>query len=45
MEGGLIGTVVHIAEDRVTIKSGDTRVVVSKTKIARIISGTADAPA
>ena len=45
MEGGLIGTVVHIAEDRVTIKSGDTRVVVSKTKIARIMTGTTDAAA
>ena len=35
-EGGLIGTVVHIAEDNVTVKSGDTRVVVLRGKIARV---------
>ena len=41
-EGGIIGTVVHIAEDRVTIKSGESRLIVSKTKISRIVTGTAD---
>ena len=35
-EGGLIGTVVHIAEDNVTVKSGDTRVIVLRGKIARV---------
>jgi preprotein translocase subunit YajC len=39
-EGGLIGTVVHIADDRVTIKSADARLVVSKLKIARVIPTT-----
>ncbi|CAN5822599.1 hypothetical protein BH23GEM9_BH23GEM9_24470 [soil metagenome] len=42
-EGGIIGTVVHLAEDRVTIKSGEnTRIVIARAKIARIMdsSGT-----
>ncbi|MEO5511387.1 MAG: preprotein translocase subunit YajC [Longimicrobiales bacterium] len=39
-EGGLIGTVVHIAEDRVTLKSADARVVISKMKIARVFTAT-----
>lgn len=39
-EGGVIGTVVHIADDRVTIKSADARIVVAKLKIARVIPTT-----
>ena len=35
-EGGLVGTVVHIADDNVTVKTGDTRVVVLRGKIARV---------
>lgn len=39
-EGGLIGTVVHIEEDRVTLRTGEnTRVVVLRAKIAKILSG------
>jgi preprotein translocase subunit YajC len=42
-EGGIIGTVVHMTDDRVTLKSGEnTRVVVARSKIARIVSGTAE---
>jgi preprotein translocase subunit YajC len=38
-EGGLIGEVVHMKEDRVTIKTAEnTRVVVARTKIARVLS-------
>lgn len=38
-EGGIIGSVVHLTEDRVTIKSGEnTRVVVARPKIARVLS-------
>ena len=38
-EGGIIGNIVHMTDDRVTLKSGEnTRVVVSRTKIARIIT-------
>ena len=40
-EGGLIGTVVHIQDERVTIKSGDTRVVVMRAKIARVLTSDA----
>jgi preprotein translocase subunit YajC len=39
-EGGLIGTVVHIADDRVTLRTAEsTRVVVLRAKIARVLSG------
>ena len=35
--GGIIGTVVHAQEDRVTIKTGEnTRVVVERARIARL---------
>jgi preprotein translocase subunit YajC len=41
-EGGIIGTVVHLAEDRITLKSGEnTRVVVARAKIARVLSAPA----
>lgn len=37
-EGGIIGTVVHIKDERVTIKSAEsTRLVVARGKIARVI--------
>src|SRR4051812_17310448 len=40
-DGGIIGTVVHIAEDRVTIKSAEnTRLVVLRSKISKVF-GTA----
>ena len=35
-EGGIVGSVVHIAEEQVTIKTGDTRIVVMRGKIARV---------
>ncbi len=35
-EGGILGQVVHLKEDRVTIKSGDTRLEVARAKIARV---------
>jgi len=50
--GGLVGEVVHIKEtvqdgaarrtmdDRVTIKSGESRVVVERGRIAKILAGT-----
>ena len=38
-EGGLIGTIVHLTDDRATLKSGDnTRIVVARVKIARIFT-------
>jgi preprotein translocase subunit YajC len=41
-DGGIIGTVVHLSDDRVTLKSGEnTRLVVARGKIARILGNTA----
>jgi preprotein translocase subunit YajC len=38
-EGGIIGSVVHITDDRVTVKTGEnTRIVVARAKVARILS-------
>lgn len=45
--GGVIGEVVHIAvtgqdaaklDDRITIKSGDTRLIIERGRIARVVS-------
>ena len=37
--GGIIGTVVHAQDDRLTIKSGEnTRIVVERARIARVLS-------
>ncbi|MDQ6611076.1 MAG: preprotein translocase subunit YajC [Gemmatimonadota bacterium] len=53
--GGVVGEVVHIAqqskdgapvvtmEDRVTIKSADSRMVIERGKITRVVSGSAGA--
>ena len=35
--GGIIGTVVHAAEDRLTIKTGDTRLVVMRGRVAQVV--------
>ncbi len=37
-EGGILGEVVHLAEDRVTVKSAESRVVVARAKIARVMT-------
>jgi preprotein translocase subunit YajC len=38
--GGIIGTVVHVQDDRLTIKTGEnTRLVVERGRIARVITG------
>lgn len=38
-EGGIIGSVVHLAEDRITLKTAEnTRLVVARQKIARVLS-------
>lgn len=43
-EGGILGEVVHLKEDRVTVKTaGDTRVEVARTKIARVFRAQAEA--
>lgn len=41
-EGGILGSVVHLTEDRVTIKTAEnTRIVVARPKIARVFSAAA----
>jgi preprotein translocase subunit YajC len=53
--GGIVGEVVHIREsskdgggnrldDRITIKSGESKLVVERGRIARITGGTTSAP-
>jgi len=43
-EGGIIGSVIHLTDDRLTIRTGDnTRVVVARGKIARVVG--AETPA
>jgi preprotein translocase subunit YajC len=38
-DGGIIGTIIHIADDRVTIKTAEsTKIVVARQKIARVFS-------
>ncbi len=38
--GGIIGTVVHVQDDRLTIKTGEnTRLVVERGRIARVVTG------
>jgi preprotein translocase subunit YajC len=44
-DGGIIGTIVHIADDRVTIRTGEnTRIVVARAKIGRKLVETAAEP-
>ena len=35
--GGIIATVVHIKDDRVTVQSGESRFIVERTKIATVV--------
>jgi preprotein translocase subunit YajC len=35
--GGLIGRVVHVDESRLTLKTGDTRVVVDRARVAAVL--------
>lgn len=34
--GGIVGEIVHLTNDVVTIKSGDTRIEVERSKIGRV---------
>ena len=44
--GGIVGSVVHIKDDRVTIQSGEARLLVERSKITRVVSPRAEeAPA
>ena len=38
-DGGIIGSVVHMTDDRVTIKTAEnTRIVIARPKIARVVT-------
>jgi preprotein translocase subunit YajC len=40
-DGGIIGEVVHIKDDRITLKTAEnTRIVVARPKIARVFTAT-----
>lgn len=41
--GGIVGTVVHAAEDRLTLRTGDTRVVVMRGRVAHVLADPAHA--
>ena len=37
--GGIIGEVVHIKDNQITLKSGESRLVVQRERVADILSG------
>jgi preprotein translocase subunit YajC len=39
--GGLVGEVIHIKDNQVTIKSGEARMVITRTSVASITNRTA----
>ncbi|MCG8466810.1 MAG: preprotein translocase subunit YajC [Gemmatimonadetes bacterium] len=34
--GGIVGTIVHLTDDRITIKTGDTKIEVERSKIGSV---------
>jgi preprotein translocase subunit YajC len=36
--GGIIGEIVQLKDDQVTLKSGDSRVIVERARIARLLN-------
>ena len=38
--GGIIGEVVHLKDDQVTLKSGESRLVIQRDRVADILGGT-----
>ncbi len=36
--GGVVGEVVHVKEDRLTIKSGDTRLIILRDRVSEVLS-------
>jgi preprotein translocase subunit YajC len=38
--GGIVGKIIHLSEDRVTIKTaGDTRLEIERSKVGRLVTG------
>lgn len=40
--GGIIGKIVHLTDDRATIQSGESRLVVERSKIANVVQPKAE---
>ena len=36
--GGVVGDVVHVKDDRLTIKSGDTRLIVMRDRVSDVVT-------
>ncbi|OYV72397.1 MAG: preprotein translocase subunit YajC [Gemmatimonadetes bacterium 21-71-4] len=36
--GGIVGEVVHVKDDRITIKSGESRLVIERDRIAKVLT-------
>ncbi|HEY5651845.1 MAG TPA: preprotein translocase subunit YajC [Acidimicrobiia bacterium] len=36
--GGIVGEIVHIKEDEITVKSGESRLVIQRDRVASILS-------
>ncbi|MFI5206785.1 MAG: preprotein translocase subunit YajC [Gemmatimonadales bacterium] len=43
--GGIVGKVVHLKDDRVTIESGESRVVIERERVAKVLTAPAAEPA
>jgi len=43
--GGIIGKVIHIRDNQLTIRSGESKVVVQRDRIAEVRTPAGDAPA
>ena len=42
MNGGLVGTVVHVTDDRLTLKSDQSKFLVERARIARVVGTAGD---
>jgi preprotein translocase subunit YajC len=43
--GGIVGRVVHLKDDRVTIESGESRLVIERERVAKVLTTPAAEPA
>jgi preprotein translocase subunit YajC len=41
--GGIVGEVLHVKDNRLTIKSGDSRLIVQRDRVAEVSSGGSEA--
>ena len=42
--GGIIGRIIHVKDDRLTIESGESRLVVDRARIASVVAPKAEEP-